>query len=142
MQTLTTPKQQIAFLRKWSAALRSGMYRQARGKMFLKPRKQAKEQAIGYCCLGVALDMVDCITPEEIKTTIKKDIGMLSEMWAVSKTRFKAPSLLPGNGTDLLRKYVDHNDSITFISMNDDLKMSFDEIADVVDILVLEMTAK
>ena len=41
-------KEQLAFRKKWLAALRSGEYEQATGEL---------RDAVGFCCLGVACDI-------------------------------------------------------------------------------------
>jgi len=114
-------KEQIKFLKKWSAALRSGTYRQAEGRL---------RRGDSYCCLGVAT----CISGD---TPVQKD----EAHGTIHNGRFpETHAFLGGSGISLLDAYLPGVQLVSFPTMNDDYKMSFDEIADIVDIIVWEMT--
>lgn len=138
-------KEQIKFLKKWSAALRSGKYQQTNDML---ARFDEDTGTGAYCCLGVAT----CVSgdrPVNKDDMDRAECGVsahsFSELNNVPNRRFpNTRKFLRDNGEELLRQYFgtvrDVNfQVVTFIGMNDTLASTFDEIADIVDILVMEM---
>jgi hypothetical protein len=135
-------KEQIKFLKKWSAALRSGKFKQTTSTL------GEFDEAFGpsYCCLGVAT----CVSgdrPISTRDMDGVDFGEskyeFTDLLDVPKGRFPLTcNFLPVNGEELLNKYFGEDPHLpmsSFIKMNDQLGATFDEIADIVDILVMEM---
>lgn len=106
-------EEQTKLLNSWVAALRSGKYSQARQRM-------RGDQ--GYCCLGVLCDIIDprgWLEPAPGVTSFSHQ----GEFYAPSKHLRK---LLPESV---------NADFATFMSMNDDERKSFSEIADYIESL-------
>lgn len=80
--------------KKWSAALRSDKYKQCRFTM---------RNGIGFCCLGVAQDVL-------LPRYDKRDYSFVQKSLELTSKEMAA-----------------------FIEMNDDVKLSFIEIADYID---------
>lgn len=101
----------------WLAALRSGDYEQARGKL-------KNFDSTEFCCLGVLCDLV-----------AKKGDGEWDSTNAYIKFQYEdtaSDTVLPialqrelGIPADIQRELVD---------MNDDLRFSFDQIADYIEL--------
>lgn len=111
MEHYSLPKE---FAEKWISNLRSGEYKQTREILF-------NEKKCGYCCLGVAAHMQG-ITNDKLCNN-----GELFELldWGT-----------PEEDTTLTTDFGIPNDLICgklkteLITMNDDLKKSFESIAD------------
>lgn len=117
---MPTNKQTIKFLKKWSAALRSGTYTQGEGKL---------RSGNSFCCLGVAT----CVSGDD---PVQRD----DDQGLLSAGRFpKTHALLGSSGLHIIDIYLPSIMMTSFPTMNDDYKMSFDEIADIIDIIVWEM---
>jgi hypothetical protein len=115
-----TKRQTITFLKKWSAELRSGTYQQGEGQL---------RNGNSYCCLGVAT----CVSGD---TPVQRtdDEGL------IIITRFpKTHAFLGSSGVSIIDTYLPSIHMVSFPTLNDDFKMSFDEIADIIDIIVWEM---
>lgn len=106
-------KAQRALRADWMAALRSGEYAQTTG-VLKKPGIGA-----GFCCLGVACDIVD---PDRWESD--EDSGIC---WEGACTN------LPDEVRDALG--LSWGDSDALISMNDVDRCTFEEIADAIDFL-------
>ena len=90
----------------WLKALRSGAYQQTRGRL---------KDLDGYCCLGVLCDILqpELWVEEEVgKFSMQNFVGVLP-----SDVRHKAD--IPGDGS-----------TGKLMGMNDQDKLSFDEISD------------
>lgn len=115
METKLDPK----FKEKWIAALRSGEYQQAKGKLF---------DGIGYCCLGVACVINGVPLPRDSSETIP--IGTMG-----------VPAILTGQGNGhvktnynpLVNKLATMNDGTREDSNPDGKQYSFNEIADYIE---------
>ena len=132
----------------WVAALRSGSY--AQGQMFLTAR-QPDADAPRHCCLGVLCELaVDAGVvaarwlDSPIGTTRRRAYG------AQGATQFLPREVLVWAGLDPTRSspYVVTDDpalrrdvsrQVTFVDLNDDRRLTFDEIADVIE-TALELT--
>lgn len=109
--------------RKWANTLRSGKYPQAKGKL-------QTEQ--GYCCLGVACLL---FIPEKLRRYDSN--GHLSRMTPAHQE--VAPKWLKYIERNLGMKQYLHSpeEPIYLITMNDQLNFSFDEIADVIELIYI-----
>lgn len=96
--------------KKWIEALRSGKYKQGRG--FLK-----KDNC--FCCLGVACE----IFKEELNLEVTDDEYDCSNDYLPLKV-VKFLNLVSDSGAN-----VDPNIDMTLVMLNDDMGMSFEEIA-------------
>ena len=102
---------------KWTAALRSNRYQKGRSKL-----RYAEGEACRHCCLGVLCDIAkqDGVLPENY---IHWDLGYLPEevcKWAA--LRDEDPKL-----------WSDEFGMVTCTEANDDIGLSFAEIADLID---------
>lgn len=104
---------------KWTAALRSGEYKQGRGQL------KTRSPNDGYCCLGVLCDLYD----KELWQTEEAVNGI------VAITYLGSSSFLP----PLVRAWADIDNCGTFdedgrtLSSENDSGATFAEIADIID---------
>jgi hypothetical protein len=108
-------------LERWIAALRSGEYNQCGGTL------QNKK---GYCCLGVACKV---IIPESKLRKVKDSktneyllVGLLPTQ------QHKAPIWLKS-----INRKFEKKTSILLSDVNDKLKLTFDEIADLLELVYI-----
>lgn len=94
--------------KKWVEALRSGEYKQCRGALFKKG---------AYCCLGVLRE----IAPKEMRNSPGEQKGFLSK-----KVRRWA-------GLNESNPIIGPHKRLNAVNCNDNLKMSFVEIADLIE---------
>lgn len=126
MTTLTTlTPEQIANREKWITALRSGKYGQTRGALH---RKRSSGVPVGYCCLGVYCDLKQIPTLKDRSFVDMFDFGdrgisdtsipheLFTEWFGVFDNSTSAP-----------------NDINHFIQFNDINRLSFTEIADIIE---------
>lgn len=99
-------------LNKWIKALRSGEYKQTRG--FL-------EKNGGFCCAGVACKV---FIPKEKQLVNEK--GELVGGWVDDD--WKETRIVNKIANDMDDRYLTH-----IVDMNDHLKLTFDEIADILE---------
>lgn len=99
--------------KKWIKALRSGKYKQATQKL---------QDVGGYCCLGLACEI-----------TIPKKYRRLNNrgclVGGTPMDQDAAPNWLKFINDDFI-----HRTGTSIIEMNDNMRMSFDEIADVLEL--------
>lgn len=102
-------------LKTWIEALRSGHYKQTKGKL---------QNAKGYCCLGVACEV---LIPEP-----KKAVKYLKGIHP--KHQPNAPEWLKDISANFVWDTIGTtNECITLIDLNDKLGYTFDEIADLLE---------
>lgn len=94
-----------AIKKEWVAALRSGKYKQGRGKL--------RHQNDTFCCLGVLIDV-------------------MGEEWYVVAGNYRCDGLTTSL-SDRLLDVTELTSESTLMKMNDDKRKSFDEIADWID---------
>lgn len=99
----------------WANALRSGKYKQS----FMLMQSYS-----GYCCLGVACDFFIH------KSKIKYKNGFISGILPYYQPN--APDWLKTISDDLLLKI-----GISFVTLNDNNKYSFNEIADIIELVYI-----
>lgn len=101
----------------WIDALRSGEYKQTGGRL---------QDAQGYCCLGVACDI---FIPKKLQ--ILDPNGFLSGGAPINQ--YDAPNWLKELVADFFYKTEEH-----LTSLNDSNEYSFDEIADLLQLVYIE----
>jgi hypothetical protein len=101
----------VEFLRKWSADLRSGNYKQHRGCL-------VSDKNDAYCCIGVA-EFFTCEKSDETATS--------SCVLRVPPHKFGNAWTLSSLSNQFLHEFP------SFIDMNDSLNLTFPQIADVID---------
>lgn len=99
---------------KWANALRSGKYKQTTGVL---------QDHLGYCCLGVACDI---FIPA--KEQLRDDNNYLEG--GLPRHQVSVPEWLRDINTDLERKL-----GTSFSAANDSYGYSFDEIADIIELV-------
>ena len=114
-QLLKTPKDKRQF-KKWIKALRSGNYKQGKGYL---------QSNYGYCCLGVACKIL--IPKAKLKT---RDDGAIAG--GIPEVQRYSPKWLKDIDDDFKEKA---HRSLT--SLNDKHNNSFDEIADLLEIVYI-----
>lgn len=102
-------------IKKWVDALRSGKYKQARGAL----RENVGEGEYTYCCLGVATDIYEKETGNEIEWKNKEYLPLEVMDWYG----------LEANNPELTVDSYDYPAS----ELNDELFWSFRDIADAVE---------
>ena len=110
--------------KKWVAALRSGKFRQGRGRL----AKRDKSKHIQYCCLGVACRVYEQETG--------KTISMNGTRCGDEVKFFDGEAdLLPSSVADWLNIKDSSGDfgTTSLMSLNDKSKLSFKEIADEIE---------
>ena len=108
-------------LEKWLMALRSGKYEQG---------TQALQSKDGYCCLGVACEE---LIPEQDKLR-DPNTGFL--VGGVAASQPFAPDWLKEVSVHLARQIVGDSGWVEFptlVSLNDKERLSFSEIADILE---------
>lgn len=125
----------------WLTALRSGEYQQTKGYLCrLEPltNKETGDTVIpvGYCCLGVLVDLGVKAGIQKAGTPSRghmgyEDRGYQSDMpeTVVLTTQVSEWSGLYGSA--MLDKYVEGKGSL--VGLNDDLGYTFEQIADVIE---------
>ncbi len=108
-------KAQRALRADWMAALRSGEYAQTTAVL------RRKGEDAGFCCLGVACDVVD---PDRWESGGAASPGMYWD---------EAYANLPISVRSALA--LDYDDSDRLVEMNDATGNTFEEIADAIDFL-------
>jgi hypothetical protein len=123
--TTYTAEQQAVNREKWVAALRSGEYQQAGGKL--------RTNWGGFCCLGVACELaaIEGVIPEwdggycgdnqVPPEAVVNWLGLTSECGATDEVERAW-----GSGGQVIR-------SLPLTVLNDETKWSFDRIADLVE---------
>lgn len=96
---------------KWIEALRSGEYKQCRGKLH--------KELVGYCCLGVLCDI-----DSQVTENMQHGIGIFQ-----FEGRFESSYLPTGYRSKI---GLDSQDEANLVHMNDTNK-SFSEIADYIE---------
>lgn len=122
----------------WVDALRSGQYAQTQRALQHVEAKDGFEA--GFCCLGVACDM---FTPEDYKMRIGNGVNYYGEPATLPREVQKILGMKSGNGTFVDGEYEDRDTSfgaeVTILGrtclteLNDMNKLSFTEIADVIE---------
>jgi hypothetical protein len=155
----TSSEKQKTRLRTWIEALRSGKYTQARGALrvvtYDQPEGSEKAPSVGFCCLGVARDLVkdELKGRWEEKHWFAKELGDIKS-WSVVSSFVIKDSLGKARSTkdkDLRDMYNFTLDPeglvcevenyggvpgcrISLITLNDASKWTFPQIADLVEI--------
>lgn len=114
---------------KWVAALRSGEYEQANGTLHKIEQKDGKE-VHSYCCLGVLCELAVADGVVEPKRHLGRDVGGYgpnAEVW------FLPIPVREWAGMDSGDPEVEYGEYVNLSSLNDVNKLSFTEIADVID---------
>jgi hypothetical protein len=112
-------------LQNWIYALRSGTYKQ--GKNYLK---QTKSNRTSYCCLGVLCDLA---IKDGVKLELSKEVDKHhnSQYTVFDETETCLPKKV--------REWADLNDHelmTKLVSYNDNLGFSFDQIAEIIPVLI------
>ncbi len=109
--------------KKWVAALRSGKFKQGRTSLVIRKKTKngtlAKKKAVSYCCLGVAERVVG-----------KKTIANIGSKKSIADETRQKLNLASISGVFKL------NNSNTYTSLvhcNDQQKLSFSQIADIIE---------
>lgn len=113
-----------AQIKKWVTALRSGKYKQSIGEL---------QNHEGYCCLGVACDIFI-----NQKSKLLRSNGELCGTMPNSQP--KAPKWLININDEfkhLQFKYGAHTYAFLLTNLNDVEKFTFDEIADVLELVYI-----
>lgn len=112
-KSLETGKLPKKFKNEWLKALRSGDYKQAQGGLKI----ELENRIVGYCCLGVAGEIVGCKIPiEKYGESIHAWIGGRKTRGTATTPIIgytKVPKLLHGNegvGQELAEMNDDGND--------------------------------
>lgn len=116
----------IENIRKWVDALRSGDYQQGQGAL----HKIVSEDEHYYCCLGVACDL----SGVSINKTARKNsfgLGVLVRYGEQAEFSSAPNEVLDWLGFDANNKIFFQDYSL--IDLNDDLKFTFDQIADIIE---------
>lgn len=104
------------FVKKWLEALRSGKYKQGYNRL--------KDDKDGYCCLGVGVEIAKEMGCEAAQKQKMSGAYPNYDWW----TDFI------GSNTYLLSMQVHYKGHIEYLSnLNDVLKLSFTEIADLIE---------
>lgn len=101
-------------IKKWVKALRSGKYQQTKSRL---------QDEKGYCCLGVACDIFIPRNKQQLKNNCLIGITPIYQ---------KAPKWLRNINHEWLFRY-----GSSLANMNDGEDMSFDEIADCLEIVYI-----
>lgn len=120
-----TEEQQAAARAKWVAALRSEEFRQATGGL----RRVPDKGAVGYCCLGVACEVA---VREGAVPTYDGDCLVLPDEVA----EWLGLADCAGTVTEAIGSNRDDEDGFKAHSLwelNDVAKLSFEDIADVIE---------
>lgn len=107
---------------KWVNALRSGNYKQTIGKL------QHEE---GFCCLGVACAIF--IPKDKLETEKLSEESIPNLIGGLPEDQEHAPEWLKNIDTDLYERL----DGVSFTDLNDIENLSFDEIADVIELVYI-----
>lgn len=102
---------------KWANALRSGKYSQT---------QRVLQDSKGYCCLGVACEI---FIPKSKR--ILNNVGQLAGV--IPSDQKKVPTWLKDVEYHQLPIYMD--DNIYLTELNDTYDFSFDEIADIIELV-------
>ena len=111
-------KNQLKLLRQWAKALRSGKYTQTQETLC----RVGDDKTRSFCCLGVLCDMVDT-------KRWKEDPFVENLSWS-------GLTGLPPHST-LKRFGLSGAEAGQFVNLNDDHSATFEEIAEVIDWIVL-----
>lgn len=118
----------------WVKALRSGEYRQGQGHLYFHGR---------HCCLGVLAELA-----VKAGVTTKYESGSITEYgdhetepgWEIVTWAFEGPLPASGHEWDVPQEchpiVVKHGvgfPMVSLITLNDDIQLPFDDIADVID---------
>lgn len=155
MSTMT--EKQKANLEAWKAALRSGNYAQGKSTLCSIWGKEGEEEKKRYCCLGVLMEVLieggetdmevriapvsdtekrvlyqdSCAYPP--KDVMREHLGVDSHYLPAPVTP-KMEQWLESQGIDraeVLR--LRHRGRVSVVDLNDDLRLSFSQIADFLD---------
>ncbi len=107
-------------IEKWVEALRSGKYNQCQGGL---------QDSNGYCCLGVACDV---FIPKKKQITYTTPSGVTTMAGGFPTDQENAPLWLK-NINDKVDKVLGQGLS----DLNDSEDMSFDEIADMIELIFI-----
>lgn len=131
---MLTNRQKRDNVRKWIKALRSGEYKQTTG--VLRRRyfdSTTASEGIGYCCLGVVCDI---FKPEDAKWEPNTN-----GKFTLFDARYDVPQeIMDITGIEFAQFHA-WNDGLGFVELNDNRGATFDEIADMLDLWLLD-TAK
>lgn len=128
-----TREEILANRRTWLAALRSGNLQQATGTLARRPGPDS--EAWGYCCLGVACEVLG-IEKRIDYTTISYGIDEAgwsdSHLPAAAMHRLGFTSVLP----ELVMPHPQDGyvTNVSLASLNDDFDFTFDQIADAIEL--------
>jgi hypothetical protein len=114
MNKLLKTKEDMQQFKIWIKALRSGKFKQTR---------ETLQDNEGYCCLGVACEV---LIPEHEKV---RRVGDNSLSGALPSAQPGAPGWLKVISFDIAK----HTDNIELAEINDTEGLSFDEIADILE---------
>lgn len=120
----------------WVAALRSGEYHQGRGALV---REGFEAQSLNYCCLGVLCELspvvelvVQTIPDEDSYFRYRSTANHLDTDGSVLPLAARFWAELDDEGGEL--PIVDRTGyNVNLPILNDDAKLSFDQIADVIE---------
>lgn len=138
--------------KRWVDALRSGEYEQGRNRL----AQQTQDGRVEYCCLGVLCELAvkDGVIPPKTPYDRVLDSGIFAyegiatamppaaiESWAgipdeSDDSRYRV-SVTPEVATQLEANYLDPEYG-HFPELNDDLGLTFDEIADLIELTYLK----
>ncbi len=131
---MLTNRQKRDNIRKWIKVLRSGEYMQTTGVLRREsydPTTDGKK--LGYCCLGV---LCDTFKPENAEW-VPGTNGKYSMFNASFDVPTEIVALTGISGTE----FETWNDGVGLATLNDSYDATFDEIADMLDLWLLD-TAK
>ncbi len=132
--TLTplTP-QMRSVVRKWIETLRSGKYEQGRGRL-----RYSFDNTMRYCCLGVLCDINLPANAEWIEKP--NPLSPLDTAYSLFGEYFTTPPEIEENIGKIQTHFMDWS-GLSLIGLNDVEGATFDEIADMLDLWLLD-TAK
>lgn len=118
----------------WIKALRSGKYKQTRGIL---------QDKNGFCCLGVACKVL--IDPEKIVSRSEGNLmfggvpedQQKSPQWLKLISPHLGRKLAKANKDEYNEYYEDDSDDFEITRMNDEEMMTFDEIADILELVYI-----
>jgi len=124
-------------MKQWIKALRSGKYKQGSGRLVRLVQRGGEE----YCCMGVACEIF--MTTKKGKSVLKKDSGRYiygadRESYGMPVCVSKWLGLDRGEHSDDVK--TKHTDSI--VNWNDNLNMTFNQIADELELTFLPVKEK
>lgn len=122
--------------KRWVAALRSGAYEQGRGHLHAEGGRLGTEP--GYCCLGVLCDIA---AHEGVVSAMWNDRSGLWSYGAETETSVLPAEVIAWAGLTCEDPLIpgevapewQEDDTVGLTALNDDAKMSFAQIADIIE---------